>query len=165
MRFLSSLVLLCALLCVHPLQAKTFAIPSDNPLAIVTIPNSWEPNEYDIGVEGTSKDGQFYFAFEALERKDSKHAFVEAMTWFKKQGVDLDVNSQTSNEVEIAGMPSFLVSFKGKDKDGPTNVTVVIVSTHKKDRFLLIYGWGSDSADQANRKEIDKILSSLVLKK
>ena len=44
-----------------PVFAKTFAIPSENPIATVNIPNSWEPNEYDGGVEGTSKDGDFYW--------------------------------------------------------------------------------------------------------
>ena len=53
-----------------PALAKTFPIPSDNPVATINIPNSWEPSEYDGGVEGTSKDGQFYFAIEAVNSKD-----------------------------------------------------------------------------------------------
>ena len=148
-----------------PVSAKTFPIPSDNPVATVNIPNSWEPNEYDGGVEGTSKDGQFYFAFEAVNRKDSAEATRESMLWFKKQGVVLDLNSQTTNESMLNGLPVYVISYTGKDKDGPTNITTVIVATNKKDRFLMIYGWGSDSADQANKKEIDKILASISLTK
>ena len=148
-----------------PVFAKTFSIPSENPVATVNIPNSWEPNEYDGGVEGTSKDGDFYFAFEAVTKSNVAEATRESMIWFVKQGVMLDPNSQTTNESTLNGSPVYVVSYTGKDKDGPTKVTMVIVSTNKKDRFLVIYGWGSEKADQANRKEIDKIIGSISLTK
>lgn len=148
-----------------PVFAKTFAIPSENPIATVNIPNSWEPNEYDGGVEGTSKDGDFYFAFEAVTKSNAADATRESMTWFVKQGVILDPNSQTTNESMLNGLPVYVISYSGKDKDGPTKITMVIASTNKKDRFLMIYGWGSEKADQANRKEIDKIIDSISLTK
>ena len=142
--------------------AKTYPIPSENPVATINIPNSWEPNEYDGGVEGTSKDGQFYFAIEAVDSKDIGEATKEGINWFKKQGVKFDVNSQTTSESILNDLPVLTITFKGRDKDGPTEVTLVLVKTLKKNRFLLIYGWGSESAVEANNKDIDKILTSLT---
>ena len=153
----------CILL--NPVFSKTFAIPSENPIATVNIPNSWEPNEYDDGVEGTSKDGDFYFAFEAVTKSNIKDATKESMLWFQKQGVILNPDSASQNETMLNGMPVSVITFNGKDKDGPTSVTIVVVATNKKDRFLMIYGWGSESADQANKKEIDKIINSISLTK
>ena len=48
---------------------------------------------------------------------------------------------------------------------GSNKITNLVVPTNKKDRFLMIYGWGSESADQANKKEIDKIINSISLTK
>ena len=145
-----------------PAFAKTYAIPSQNPVATINIPSSWEPNEYDGGVEGTSKDGQFYFAIEAVDSKDIGEATKEGINFFKKQGVQFDVNSQTTIESVLNDLPVLTITFKGRDKDGPTEITLVLVKTLKKNRFLLIYGWGSESAVEANSKDIDKILTSLT---
>ena len=145
--------------------AKTFSIPEDSPVATVNIPNSWDPSAYDNGVEATSEDGNFYFAFEALDKKDSKEATRAAMLWFAAQGVELNPQSMTSDEILFAGAPAFALSFTGRDEDGPTNVRILIVAANKKERFLMIYAWGSDQADKANGKAIDQILGSVTLTK
>jgi len=145
-----------------PALAKTFPIPSDNPVATINIPNSWEPSEYDGGVEGTSKDGQFYFAIEAVNSKDIGEATKEGLNFFKKQGVKLDANSQSTVESVLNDLPVMTITFKGRDKDGPTEITLILVKTLKPNRFLLIFAWGSEKAAEANIKDIDKILASLT---
>lgn len=145
--------------------AKTFSIPDGKPVASFTIPDAWDPNEYDAGVEATSEDGNFYIAFETLDKKDSKEATRAAMLWFAAQGVTLDPQSMTSDEILFSGAPALAVSFKGRDEDGPTNVRMLIVATNKDERFLMIYAWGSDQADKANGKVIDQILGSVKLTK
>jgi hypothetical protein len=157
-----SAALFAFLLLVSPVSAKTYPIPSENPVATISMPNSWEPNEYDKGVEGTSKDGQFYFAIEAVESKDVGDATKEAMVWFRKQGVKLDNDSRTVNETTLNDLPVLTMTFKGRDKDGPTEVTLILVKVLKPNSFLLIYAWGSEKAAQDNIKDIDKILASLA---
>ena len=157
-----SAVLFAFLCLVSPVSAKTYPIPSENPVATISIPNSWEPNEYDKGVEGTSKDGQFYFAVEAVDSKDVGEATKEAMNWFKKQGVKLDNDSRSASETTLNDLPVLMMTFKGRDKDGPTEVTLILVKVLKPNSFLMIYAWGSEKAAQANVKDIDKILASLT---
>lgn len=143
--------------------AETFSIPDRNPVATFIIPDSWDPNEYDAGVEATSEDGNFYISFETIMKKDSKEATRLAMLWFVAQGVQLDAGTITTDEILFDGMPAYAVSVKGRDEDGPTNVNVLIISTHKNERFLMIYAWGSDKAASANGKAIDAILGSVRL--
>ncbi len=47
-------------LCLAPslAAAGTFPVPAENPIATVSIPDSWSPNAYEGGVEGTSADGK-----------------------------------------------------------------------------------------------------------
>ena len=159
---LLSAALFAFLMIATPVSAKTYPIPSENPVATISIPNSWEPNEYDKGVEGTSKDGQFYFAIEAVDSKDIGEATKEAMQWFAKQGVKINNDSRTANETTLNDLPAMILNFKGRDKDGPTEVTLVLVKTLKPGRFMMIYGWGSEKAAEANGKDLDKILSSIT---
>ena len=74
-----------------------------------------------------------------------------------------DAESITSKEILFDGMPAYAFSVKGRDEDGPTNVNVLIVSTYKNERLLMIYAWGSDKSARANGKAIDAILGSVIL--
>ena len=145
--------------------AKTFPVPDDNPVATVNIPNSWDANQYDAGVEATSEDGDYYVAFEGVTKNNAKDAAKEALIGFLKQGVQLDVDNVKTDEVILNGMPIVVLSYKGRDQDGPTNVRILIIPAEKKNRFLIMYTWGSDEADAANAKDIDAMLNSITLTK
>ena len=162
MNFFLYPVLFAFLMIAAPVSAKTYHIPGENPVATISLPNSWEPNEYDKGVEGTSKDGQFYFAIEAVNSKDIGEATKEAMIGFKKQGVKFDIESRMASESTLNDLPVLTQTFKGRDADGPTEVTLILVKSLKPGRFLMISAWGSEKAAQANLKDIEKILSSLT---
>jgi hypothetical protein len=146
-------------------QAKTFPIPSDSPIATINIPDGWEPHEYDGGVEGTSKDGGVYLAVEAVQGTDVAQVTGEGIEWFAKQGVKIDPKSMKSEDTKLGGLPAFDLSFKGRDKDGPTEVGMTLVKTNANDRFLLIYYWGSESAQKDNAGDLQKIVESLTATK
>ena len=146
-------------------DAKTFPVPDENPIATITIPDSWDPSEYEDGVEGTSEDGDVYVAVESVESEDISSATAKGIKWFAKQGVEIDPNSQQVVEMTLNGMPALSLVFDGRDDDGPTRIGMTLVKTNAAKRFLLIYGWGSLAAREANGSDIDKIIGSLTATK
>lgn len=141
-------------------HAKTYPIPDDDPIATVTLPDSWDTDDLDDGVEATSKDETVYVAIEAADLTDVKAATVEAFKFFDEKGITIDKSSQKESEFTINGLKGFELSFKGKDEDGPTNVSVSVVTVSEK-KVLMITYWASDEGEKNNADGLSKIINSI----
>ena len=150
-------------LCLAPSLAiaGTFPVPAENPIATVSIPDSWSPNAYDGGVEGTSADGALYVAFESVDAADVKTATAEGLKYFIKNGVTIDPDSMKTKDIKINDLAAFDLSFTGKDKDGAANVSLTLVATNAAGKFLLLYYWGSPEGEKANMDNLKKISDSI----
>jgi len=142
-------------------DAKTFPVPDDDPIATVSVPDDWGPNAYDGGVEGTSPDGKVYIAVEEVAADDVKSAVAEGVGFFLKSGVEIDPKTQKSQDVKINGLAAYDITFSGKDKDGPTEVSLTLVQTNAKAKFLLLYYWGSSEGEKANVAALKTISDSI----
>ncbi|MBV8472775.1 MAG: hypothetical protein JO107_08460 [Hyphomicrobiales bacterium] len=142
-------------------SAGTFPVPDENPIATVSIPDAWEPKAYDGGVEATSNDGAIYIAVEQVKAEDIKSAIEEGIKFFLKSGVDIDAASQKQTETKINGLDAFDLSFAGKDKNGPTNVSLTLVKTNAPGKILMLYYWGSPDGEKANATELQKVSDSI----
>ena len=158
----SSKILFALLLCApaHAF-AKTFPIPADDPVATVSLPDKWEPSEYDGGVESTSPDGAVYVAVEEVLANDVGSTAEEGVKFFAKQGVEIDDKSLTTKDMKINGLPAFDMTMTGKDKNGPTEVGMTLVGTNAEGKFLMIYYWGSEEGQKANLPDLQAIANSL----
>jgi len=141
--------------------AKTFPIPSDNPIATISVPEGWEPKEYEAGVEATSPDGKIYLAVEEVHANDVGSATEDGVKFFAKQGVEIDEKSLKTEDIKVNGLPAFDMEMSGKDKDGPTEVGMTLIGTNANGKFLLFYYWGSKEGQDANQAEIKAITGSL----
>lgn len=142
-------------------NAGTFPIPDENPIATVSIPDSWEPKPYDGGVEATSKDGAIYVAIEGVDAEDVKSATEEGLKFFIKSGVEINFDSQKAKDTKINGLDAFDMSFTGKDKDGAANISLTLVKTNAKNKILMLYYWGSAEGEKANLADLKAISDSI----
>lgn len=142
-------------------DAKTFAVPDDDPIATISVPDSWDPNPYEGGVEATSADGTVYIAVEEVAADDVKSAVEEGVGFFLKSGVEIDPKTQKSQDIKINGLAAYDITFSGKDKDGPTEVSLTLVQTNAKAKFLLLYYWGSPQGAKANAAALKAISDSI----
>jgi len=145
--------------------AKTYPIPTDDPVATISLPENWEPSEYDGGVEATSPDGSVYVAVEMVRSNDVGSTAEEGVKFFAKQGVEIDDKSLKTQDIKINGLPAFDMTMSGTDKDGPTEVGLTLVGTNAEGKFLMIYYWGSEAGQKANLPALEKIVGSLQVTK
>ena len=158
---LAALISLSLLFSPAAVFAKTFPIPSENPIATISVPEGWESNEYEGGLEATSPDGKVYMAVEQVRANDVGSATEEGVKFFAKQGVEIDDKSLKTEDIKVNGMPAFDMAMTGKDKDGPTEVGMTLIGTNADGKFLLFYYWGSKEGQDANLADIKAITSSL----
>ena len=53
------------------------------------------------------------------------------------------------------------MAFTGKDKDGPANISLTLVKTNAKAKFLMLYYWGSPAGEKANASDLEAIADSI----
>jgi hypothetical protein len=155
------IALVAAVLLPNLAAAKTFPIPADDPIATVNIPDSWNPEPYEGGVEATSQDNKIYVAIEQVAADDVKSATEEGIKFFIKNGVEIDPNSMKTKQTKINNLDAFDLTFTGKDKDGPANISLTLVATNASGKFLLLYYWGSPEGEKANGPDLKTISDSI----
>ncbi len=141
-------------------RAKTYELPDANPAATVYLPGSWKPSEVEKGVEATSPDGETYVAIETATAKGMDALIDEDVDFLSKQGVVIDRSSQQSRDMEINGIPTAMLHWVGKDKDGPTAVTLGIFAV-TNNLMVLMTAWSSPAGDKANGAELTKIVDGI----
>ncbi len=143
-----------------PCFAKTFELPDENPAVTVTLPNSWKPSEVEKGAEATSPDGETYIAVETATAKGMKKLIDEDIDFLSNQGVVVDKSTQQTQDTTANGIPVSFLHWTGKDKDGPTAVTLGIFGV-SDNLVLLMTAWSSPAGDKKHGGELDAILQSI----
>ena len=139
---------------------KTFDLPDANPAATVYLPNSWKPSEVEKGVEATSPDGETYVAIETATKKSMEALIDDDIDFLTKQGVVIDRSTQQTHDTQVNGISSSMLHWTGKDKDGPTAVTLGIFGI-TDNLIILMTAWSSPAGDKANGSELTKIVEGI----
>ena len=127
----------------------------------VSVPDEWGPSAYDGGVEATSPDGSVYIAVEEVAADEVKMAVEQGIKFFLKSGVVIDPKTQKMRDIKINGLAAYDIAFSGKDKDGDAEVSLTLIETNAKAKFLLLYYWGSPDGEKANAAGLKTISDSI----
>ena len=159
---MKAIILAMGLACAStaPALAKVFELPDANPAVIVDLPSKWKPSEVEQGAEATSPDGEIYIAVETATAKGMNQLIDEDIKFLTKSGVTIDRSSQQTQDTTINEIPVSFLHWTGKDKDGPTSVTLEIFGV-SDNLVLLLTAWSSPSGDKANSGVMDGIVSSI----
>lgn len=160
LKFLLTTVVV-ALLATASSQAKSLKVPNDEfPIASIDIPDSWEPEEVNNGVAGTSEDGAVYLSVVAVgSDKGMKAELDDTFAMLKEHDVELNQDSKKENKFKINGLDAEEMLFQGKDEDGPASVSITFVTI--KDKLLVLTYWVSTDEEKKHQEEVGKIVSSL----
>lgn len=153
---------LTALLCSASTMAsaKDFKLGDDVAVTWITMPDTWEPEAFDDGVEGTSPDKETYVAAEIVKATEMKEAGEEAGKFFVKSKIKVDPASKKEKDTTMSGLPASDISWNATDEDGPTHVSLTIVKITENKMLLLTY-WGSEAGEKSNGKELGAIAESI----
>lgn len=140
--------------------AETFTMPDAKPAASITIPDTWETEEIEDGVEATSPDKLVYIAAEFVKASNVEDATKEAIAYLIENGVEIDAATKKEKTFKIGDLEAFEVEWKGKDSDGPTEVSVAIVVIAPKKLMFLTY-WATPEGGKANAADLGAIALSV----
>ncbi len=146
---------------IGPAMAKTWKLPNDEfPIATITIPDAWEPEEVENGVQGQSADTAVYLAAVAVGHEKGLNAEIEdTFKFLKEHDVTLDKSTKKETKFKLNGIDAEELTFSGKDADGPTSVSLAFVPVGKK--MVVITYWVTTAKEKEHQAEVSKILLSL----
>jgi hypothetical protein len=156
-----SFVAILSLLGATSAFAKTMKLPGDEfPIASITFPNDWEPEEVTNGAAGTSPDSAVYLAAVAVGNEKGMNADLEdTFAMLEEHKVELDKSSQKENKFKLNGVEVDELIFRGKDEDGPTSVSISFVPV--KDKVVVVTYWVTTAKEKKHQEEVAKIITSL----
>lgn len=160
---MKKIVFLAAALAAFPMlaNAKTIAFPSDAPVASVSIPDSWKPQETETGIDSTSPDSAVYFSLDVATDANVDKITDDAVNFLAKNGVKVDASTRKDDDSnEVNGMKLTLLNWQGNDNDGAVNITLGILSP-APDKMLILTYWGSKGDQDKHKQEVLDIIGSI----
>ena len=139
-------------------QAKAFKLGDD--VVWISIPETWEPETFDDGVEGTSPDKETYVAAEVVEGDSLADASKEEEKFFKKMKIKIKEDTFKQKSIEMSGLPAQDLQWEATDADGPTHVSVTLVKIAEGKLLMMTY-WGSEAGEKINGAELKAIADSI----
>lgn len=155
-----ALVAISALL-TGPAFSKTLKLPNDEfPIASITFPDDWEPDEINNGAAAQSPDTAVYLAAVAGGSEKGMAAEIDdTFEMLKAHDVTIDKASKKTSKFNLNGIEAEEMTFKGKDEDGPTTISIAFVPVDKK--VVVITYWVTTAKEKQHQPEVAKILKSL----
>lgn len=147
--------------CVNASHARSLKVPSDEfAIASINIPDSWEQEEINNGVAGTSPDGAVYLAVVAVGNDKGMNAEIDdTFEMLKEHNVVLDETSKKENKFKINGLEAEELLYEGKDEDGAAAVSITFVPMNGK--LIVLTYWVSTEDEKTHQEEVGKIVGSL----
>ncbi|MFC3163709.1 histidine kinase [Ciceribacter thiooxidans] len=140
--------------------SATLIFPSDAPVALITIPDSWKPEETETGVDAVSDDEGVYFSVDVAGDDNMETIITDAFKYLEENGVKADPATQKDTKDTLNGMPFEAIDWSGTDEEGPVSIGVGILGV-KADKLLVITYWGAKDREDRNMPEVGKILASI----
>ena len=155
-----SLIAISSLLSV-PSFAKTLKLPGDEfPIASITFPNDWQPEEINNGAAGQSPDSAVYLAAVAVGSDKGMDAEIDdTFEMLKAHNVEFDKSSKKENKFKLNGEEVEELIFHGKDEDGPCSISISFVPM--KDKVVVLTYWVTTAKEKQHQEEVGTILQSI----
>ncbi len=141
-------------------EAKAFKLGDDVAVTWISILDSWEPETFDNGIEGTSPDKETYVAAEIVEGSTLHDASKEEERFFKKMKIKIKEDTFKQKTIEMSGLEAQDLQWEATDADGPTHVSVTLVKVAEHKLLMMTY-WGSEAGEKSNGAELKAISESI----
>ena len=160
---MKKIIALALLVLASPLaaHAATLKFPSEKPVASITIPDSWKPEETESGVQGTSADSAIYLSADVASSKSMDKVVTDAVDFLAKNKITVDPSTRKETPVtDVNGMQMTTLEWDGNDEDGPVSVGLLFVQT-SGDNALVVTYWGTKGEEDKHGAEVQAIIASI----
>lgn len=143
--------------------AGTIPLPEEDSVALVTIPDAWEPENSEEGVVAISPDGVTMIYFEVAGTEEELDALIEAnLTWLMEDNeVEVDQDSMEEHEFTDGGRTWSRISWSGEGKESGPALIGFLFSPVGGGKILTVTYWIDKEGSEKSLKTLEKIFASV----
>jgi len=145
--------------------AETYPVSSKDPIADITIPDSWLVKNIARGLQGATKDEEVYLWAEVYPADGLNDIMAEHDAYYTKQGVEIASGDPKTNLIEVNGVPVVLMHVSATWKGKPTVVEYAMFEPARKTgRKLMVSYWTTPKGDKMYEPDLTSILASIKMR-
>ncbi len=140
----------------------TIKIPKEKPVMSVTVPDSWEQEELEDGIECESPDEVVTIFFEVTPAKGVDDLIDANVDWLMtEQKVEVDEKSQTTKDFTAGGLDWKRISWEGKSEEyGASDIGFLFTDAGNGNMLTVTY-WITKKDKEKHLEAIGKIFESV----
>lgn len=147
-------------------QALAGAVPitSAEPVAVVTIPDSWTQSKVARGVQIKTPDEEIYIWFELVAPEQIDALQKEHQAYFTKEGVTFTDATETVSR-EVNGRPWSFTEVKATSSDGPSLIRYLGINPKvASGKIIMMTYWASLEGHSAHEAAMKAMIDSIAFK-
>lgn len=145
-------------------MAGAVAITAAEPVAVVTIPDSWAQSKIDRGVQIKTPDEEIYVWFELVPADQLDALQKEHDAYFAREGVKFTGATETLTR-EINGRPWSFTELKATSSDGPSIVRYLAINPKvASGKIIMMTYWASEEGHVKHDKAMQALIDSIAFK-
>lgn len=157
------LVFMLACMPLGSAMAASYVILMDNSVAEINVPDDWNPNSSDLGLDASSPDNTLFFSIYVSTDSEEKAALREAITTAENGGVlQIDMGSLNAATVDIGSISTHEYGYDTMMNGAPGYLAINLVELNTGG-YLQIIRWGTRKSFVANSADAGQIFDSLKL--
>ena len=146
--------------------ARSVPIPAAAAAVVtVDIPDDWPAKATGDGVSSSTDNGTVRLVVQFIPAPDRESASAAAMASLERSGVSPVPESRRASEQRYGGLDAWKVDFSGADRNGESEITVILIALPAKAGFVAIEYWGDDEAQESVGNDLQGIAESVRLAK
>ena len=143
--------------------AESYPIPMDKVAATISVPDSWNPNSSDLGLDAVSPDNKLFFSIYVAADEDEKGVLRGAATIAANGDVmKIDLDSVKEATVRIGKIMTSEYAF-AMSIDGRPGTLAINLAPLKTGGYLQIIRWGDIQSAGQNASGVNRIFNTLKL--
>jgi len=159
-----ALAAFAAPLAVLPAHAGALQLTEADPVAVVTVPDSWPNSKIARGIEIKTPDDEIYLWFELVPPGEIDALQKEHNGYFDKEGVTITGSSETVKS-EVKGKAWSFTELKAKSKDGDSIIRYIAINPNvPSGKIIMMTYWASLDGHKEHDAAMSKIMDSIAFK-
>ncbi|WP_332694697.1 hypothetical protein [Bosea sp. (in: a-proteobacteria)] len=140
------------------------SITDVNPVAVVTVPDTWASSKIARGIEIKTPDDEIYLWFELIAPGEIEALQKEHNRYFDKEGVTITGSSETMKQ-EVNGKAWSFTELKAKSKDGDSIIRYIAINPSVlSGKIIMMTYWASLDGHKLHDAAMKKVIDSLAFK-
>jgi hypothetical protein len=138
-----------------------YEFPNDRAAASIRVPDAWNPNSHEDGVDGASPDRRTFFDISILRGADRAKELQRILDYFKdtsRHPPDLASRSESAGQVRDVATSRASYAL-GRNSAGGS--LVIDFATLRGRDLLILQQWGNLTPESPNARALARILSTV----